>query len=168
MNLTILFSTTQIPAAKIIEKITKSKASHVAIAFDDYTLGCRVVMQAWWNGFEIITMEQWDKENIKLAEFAIPHYDFDLAIRKLATRLGTKYDYVGFFYAGLDAILQKVFNTGIKIIPPRTANKLICSEAAVELLKEAGIEDVQHLGFETVDPGDLLDIARKSPNFFEV
>ena len=71
MDLTILFSTTKIPAAKIIQKVTKSKASHVAIAFDDFTLGCRVVMQAWWNGFEIITIEQWNKENIKLAEFAM-------------------------------------------------------------------------------------------------
>lgn len=165
-NVTILFSSFKTSfVSKLIQIITSSPVSHVAIAFYDGTLDQRLVLESWWFGFRIVNYKHWVNMNRKVGEFSLPKYNFCEALQELAKNIGTKYEYKTFLFAGLDALLVR---WGIQLKPGQTPNKYICSEAALRLLKLAGVPSVMHLENEATDPGELYRIAKSSTDFVEI
>jgi len=166
LDVSILFSAPKVPMmSRVISKITNSKTSHTAISFFDSSLNQRLVLEAWWFGFRVITYEHWLKVNRKVAEFKLPSYDFSSALEELASNIGTDYEYKTFFWAGLDALLSRV---GVQLKPVQTPDKYICSEAVLRLLKMAGVPAVSRLENEATDPGEIYEIAKNNPDFVEV
>jgi hypothetical protein len=166
LDVSILFSAPKVPLmSEVISKVTNSRTSHTAISFFDASLGQRLVLEAWWFGFRVITYKHWLEVNRKVAEYKLPKYNFSEALGALATNIGTKYEYKTFFWAGLDALLSRV---GVQLKPVQTPNKYICSEAVLRLLKDVGVPSVQHLENEATDPGELYEIAKSDPDFVEV
>ena len=165
-GVTILFSSFKGSfISKIIQSITSSSVSHVAIGFYDSTLDQHLVLESWWFGFRITHYDQWIKTNCKVAEFFLPKYNFNNALRELARNIGTKYEYKTFILAGLDSLLSRI---GIQLKPVQTPNKYICSEAVLRLLKSANVPSVMHLENEATDPGELYRIAQCDPDFVEI
>lgn len=166
LDISILFSAPKVlMMSKVISKITNSKTSHTAISFFDSSLGQRLVLEAWWFGFRVITYNHWLKVNRKIAEFKLPSYDFSFALEELASNIGSEYEYKTFFWAGLDALLSRI---GVQLKPTQTPNKYICSEAVLRLLKGAEVPSVDHLENEATDPGELYNIAKNDPDFVEI
>lgn len=167
LNVTIGFSTTNKVSSGIIRWLTQSPCSHAWFAFDDDTLGMRMVMQAEWWGYEIRPWPRWIKENKLIAEFE-PTCDklhMTKAVRAMARELGTRYDFGSAAWVGIKGWLRRWIQSGLTLRPSRTPHQLMCSEAVVRLLGHAGLLLPRGLDPELVSPGDLLSTLKGSSRF---
>lgn len=167
INITVGFSTSNAIVSKLIRWITRSKVSHAWIAYDDQTLGMRMVMQAEAWGFEVRPLKRWVKENKLVAEFVPVGDDLHSSFHYIAKKLGTKYDYKSALLTGLKFWVNRWF----KIIKSRSfkaPNKLMCSEAVVRFLQHGGYKTVDGLDPELTSPGELLKLISKSEEFILV
>lgn len=147
-GVTIGFSTTNKLLSRMIRFVTRSPCSHAWIAYWDETLQSRMVMQAEAWGFEVRPWIRWERQNTLVAEFQ-PGRPLDIV--KLATLLGTRYDYRAAFLVGL----ARLFGRAVKGIY-KDPVKLMCSEAVVRTLQWAHYRCAADLDPETTSPGALL------------
>ena len=168
LGVTIGFSTTGKWMSAAIRWITGAKVSHAWIAYDDYTLGLRMVMQAEAWGFEVRPWKRWRRENKLVAEFRLIDLPSLRALQHIAALIGAEYDYASAIWSGLCAWFRRWSKSKFSLRPSRSPRKLMCSESVIRFLKEAGSGAVQELDEETTSPGELLDIVRKSTEFVPV
>lgn len=168
LDITIGFSTTNKWISRIIRWITRGKVSHAWIAYDDFTLGLRMVMQAEAWAFEVRPWQRWIKENKWVAEFKLIDGSQHAALRKRARDLGQKYDWMSGFWVGVSSWFKRWLKAGFSFRPSRTPKRLMCSEAVVRFLKDAGCASVEGLDEELTSPAELYDTVRCSANFLPV
>ena len=164
LDVTVGFSTTNAWLSRLIRWITRGKVSHAWLAYNDQTLGLRMVMQAEAWAFELRPWHRWTQENTWVAEFRILGGDQLLALQLRAKDIGLKYDYVAGLWVGIAAWFKRWLKTGLSFRPSRTPKKLMCSEAIVRFLKEAQHTCAEDLDEELTSPVELYDILRASPN----
>lgn len=150
-NVTIGFSTTNNWLSAIIRWVTRSPCSHAWLAFDDQTMGTRLVMQAEAWGFEVRPWDRWRRENKLVAEFRPIGPVLDNSLKWIATYLGSRYDYRAAFLAGLWRWLGRGLRG--KFNDP---TKLMCSEGVVRFLQHAGYQSVADFDPEITSPARLL------------
>lgn len=167
LDITIGFSTTNKFLSRTIRWITRAPCSHAWFAFDDATLGIRLVMQAEWWGYEVRPWTRWLKENRLVAEFDPVDLEFAPAVQAMAQELGTRYDWGSAAWVGVKGWVRRWFHSGLTVRPSRTPHQLMCSEAVVRLLMHAGYQFAPGLDPELVSPGDLLGILQKSAQFLQ-
>jgi hypothetical protein len=158
--ITVGFSTTKKFMSKLIRWITRSPVSHAWIAFDDETLGMRMVMQAETWGYEIRPWNRWCKENVLVAEFSIVCPRVPESLRWIATFLGTRYDYRAAILSGIWRWVKRWFK-GRCLNDP---TKLMCSEGVIRMLQDAECAAVLDLDPDATNPKVLLGrvlLARK-------
>ena len=155
-NITIGFSTTKLFVSRFIRRITGSSCSHAFIAFNDASLKMRMVMQAESWGYELRPWNRWQRGNILVAEFRPTGPKLDDALRKLARRLGTKFDYRSFVIIGIKSIFTSWYRNRFSLSPERDPWKLTCSEAVIRFLNFGRYRTVRDLDPETTSPGELL------------
>lgn len=162
------FSTTNKLISRAIRWVTRAPCSHAWVAFDDQTLGMRLVMQAEWWGYEVRPWKRWQQENKLVAEYWPVGPDLGPALRKLAVELGTKYDYSSAFWTGLKGWFKRLFKASWSLRPSRTPHQLMCSEAVTRLLLDGGYDFAPGVDPEMVSPGDLLIKVSKSSEFRKI
>lgn len=167
LNVTVGFSTTNKLTSRIIRWATRSPCSHAWFAFDDETLGMRMVMQAEWWGYEVRPWKRWRGDNILVAEFEPAELELGPSVKFMAQELGTRYDYGAAAWVGVKGWVQRWFHSRLSVRPSRTPHQLMCSEAVVRLLMHAGYQFSPGLDPELVSPGDLLGILQKSAQFLQ-
>lgn len=163
--ITIGFSTTNKLVSRAIRLITRAPCSHAWISFADATLGFRMVMQAEWWGYEIRPWARWAAENKLVAEFEPRGPALLPALRKLARDLGSKYDFISAMWAGIAAWFSRWRKARLSIRPSRTPHQLMCSEAVVRFLINAGFDFPPGVDPELVSPGDLMRHVSSSSQF---
>lgn len=168
LGITIGFSTTNKLISRIIRLITRGKMSHAWIAYDDFTLGLRMVMQAESWAFEVRPWQRWVKENKWVAEYRMINGRQHAALRRRARDLGAKYDWMSGLLAGVKAWFQRWMKSGFSFRPSRTPKRLMCSEAVTRFLKDAGCQCVKELDEELTSPVELFDTVRCSSEFTPV
>ena len=168
LNVTLLFSTGRDFISSAIRRITRSPCSHVAIAYDDCTFGRRCVMQSWWWGFELRTLDHWNKDNVKVAEYRLPEVDLSSHLIKLSAALGSDYEYSRIAFIALKIWLKRWMGLRFTLSPDRTPWKMICSEAVTRMLQYAEVGPTKDLNPELTSPADLLNIARGNKGVFEL
>jgi len=168
LGITVGFSTTNKWISRIIRWITGGKMSHAWIAYDDFTLGLRMVMQAEAWAFEVRPWQRWIKENKWVAEFRMIGGRQHVALRKRARDLGAKYDWASGLCVGISAWFKRWIKSGFSFRPSRTPKRLMCSEAVVRFLKDAGCHSVSDLDEELTSPAELYDVVRSSNDFMPV
>lgn len=168
LGITIGFSTTNKLISRIIRWITRGKVSHSWVAYDDFTLGLRMVLQAEAWGFEVRPWARWCRENIWVAEFRLINGAQHSALRKRAREIGEKYDYKSAIVAGVISWFRRWVRAKFSFRSHRTPGKLMCSEAVVRFLKDAGCQAVRNLDEELTSPAELYDIVRCSTEFTAV
>ena len=166
-NITVGFSTTRLKISGLIRWITGSSCSHTFIAFDDQTLKMRMVMQAESWGYELRPWNRWQRGNVLVAEFRPAGPRLDEALRALARRLGTKFDYRSFLIIGIKSIFASWYRNRFSLSPERDPWKLTCSEAVVRFLKHGRYAAVAGLDPETTSPGELLRAIIQNPKEFK-
>lgn len=155
-NISIGFSTTRLLMSRIIRWATRSSCSHAFIAFDDRALNMRMVMQAESWGYELRPWDRWIRHNTLVAEFRPIGPSLDDALREIAKRLGTKFDYRSAFIIGLKSLAQSWSRNRYTLNLNQSPWKLTCSEAVVRFLKHGGYDSVRQSDPETTSPGSLL------------
>jgi len=155
-NITIGFSTTRLLSSRIIRWATRSSCSHAFIAFDDRSLNMRMVMQAESWGFELRPWDRWIRHNTLVAEFRPAGPSLEGALKVIARRLGTKFDYRSAFIIGLKSLVQSWSRNRYTLNLNHSPWKLTCSEAVVRFLKHGGYAAVKKSDPETMSPGELL------------
>lgn len=168
LDVTVGFSTTNKWISRIIRWVTRGKVSHAWIAYDDYTLGLRMVMQAEAWAFEVRPWQRWIKENKWVAEFKLLGQSPHAALKKRAQDLGQKYDWMSGFWVGVAAWFKRWLKARFSFRPSRTPKRLMCSEAVVRFLKDAGCASTASLDEELTSPAELYDIVRCSDEFLAV
>jgi hypothetical protein len=168
LDITVGFSTTNKFLSRVIRWITRGKVSHSWIAYDDFTLGLRMVMQAEAWAFEVRPWQRWIKENKWMAEFRMIDGSQHSALRRRARDLGSKYDWKSGLLVGISAWFKRWWKSRFRLHPDRTPKKLMCSEAVVRFLKDAGCKCVRELDEELTSPVELYDIVRCSTEFTAV
>jgi len=163
MNITIGFTTSNDVVSKTIRWVTKSECSHALIEFDVESLSVRLILQAFWTGFEIRPKWRWDQKNKTVATFKPVGPDVEGAfVNMLEAHVGSFYDYKAALFVGLRDIFGRWFRG--KFQSPK---KLMCSESVVRMLLDAGYKSVKNLDPETTSPGDLLKVLRENPQEFK-
>ena len=165
LGITIGFSTTTRLISRIIRWITGGTVSHAWIAYDDVTLGLRMVMQAEAWSFEVRPWQRWIGENKLIAEFHMMGGMPVSALRKRACDLGMKYDWRSGFWSGVSSWFRKWTKAGFGFRPSSTPGKLMCSEAVIRFLRDAGCPCVAGVDEETTSPAELFNIVRCSSEF---
>ena len=95
LNATIGFSTTNLAISGAIRAITHSPVSHVWLAFDDASLGVKLVLQAETTSVQLLPWETWKGRNLLKAELSLDGPDPDEAIRwAVRAFVGAPYDWV--------------------------------------------------------------------------
>lgn len=168
LGITIGFSTTNRFISRIIRWITRGKVSHAWIAYDDFTLGLRMVMQAEAWAFEVRPWQRWIQENKWVAEFRFIDGSQHAALRKRARDIGAKYDWAAGLFAGVASWFKRWLKSGFSFRPSRTPKKLMCSEAVTRFLKDAGCRCVLEMDEELTSPAELFDTVRCSTEFTAV
>jgi len=151
VGITVGFSTTNKWISRVIRWVMRSPCSHAWLAYDDPTLGMRLVMQAESWGYELRPWLRWRKENILVAEFVPTGPNLDESLKWIATFLGARYDYKAAILSGLwrwfGRAIRGKFNN---------PDKLMCSEGVVRFLQHANYRTVRNLDPETTNPKRLL------------
>jgi hypothetical protein len=167
-GITIGFATTNKLISRAIRWITRGKVSHAWIAYDDFTLGLRMVLQAESWGFEVRPWFRWALENKWVAEFRFTDGAQHAALRRLARSIGLRYDWLSGFWVGLSAWFKRWWKARLPFRLDRTPRRLMCSEAVVRFLKDAGCRCAADLDEEVTSPAELYDIVRCSTEFTAV
>ena len=151
------FSTTKGVLSRIIRWFTKSRASHAWLLYHDSDWDLDMVMEATEGGFKLTAFERFLSENVIVKVFD-PKYPIDSGVKKLASKLGEGYDYLGLFGMLIHIIggwLKKTWKN-----PWASSDKMFCSEAVAEALKLA-----EYPGFllnpSDTEPEDLLSFFEK-------
>lgn len=165
VDVTVGFSTTNKWISRIIRWLTRGKVSHAWLAYNDLTLGLRMVMQAEAWGFEARPWQRWVRENKWVAEFRLLGGDQIAALQARARDLGAKYDWAAGFWVGLSSWFKRWLRARFSFRPSRTPARLMCSEAVVRFLKESNCGCVQGLDEELTSPAELYDVVRSSAEF---
>jgi len=162
--ITVGFSTTGKFMSRVIRWVTGARCSHAWISFYDETLEMKMVMQAEWWGYEIRPWHRWISENILVAEFETD-LDMSAPLRSMAKSIGKRYDWFSAGLSGIKRWVSKWISSKFTLRPSRTPKKLMCSEAVVRFLQEAGSPYVTDIDPETTSPGDLFKIIGKASAF---
>lgn len=162
-NITVGFSTTNKWMSAVIRWLTRAPCSHAWLAFDDKTLGMRLVMQAEAWGFEVRTWERWKRENKLVAEFRPIGAPLDISLKWIATYLGSRYDYTAAFLVGLWRWLGRGLRG--KFNDP---TKLMCSEGVIRFLQHAGYASVADFDPEITSPARLMERCYRFNEEFEL
>lgn len=165
VDVTIGFSTTNKVISRIIRWLTRGTVSHAWIAYNDMTLGLRMVMQAEAWGFEVRPWQRWTRENRWVGEFRLLGGEQIVALQNRARDLGAKYDWVAGLWVGVSSWFKRWLRSGLSFRPSRTPKRLMCSEAVVRFLREADCGCVKELDEELTSPAELYDIVRSSSEF---
>jgi hypothetical protein len=153
LNVTIGFSTTNRLMSRLIRWVTGGKVSHTWIALDIEPLGQRFVMQAEWHGYELRPISRWRRENIWVAEFTPLGAPLELPVRRRARSLGCRYDVIAAFFSGIWTWLKSL---GVAVRIRSTPRRLMCAEAVIRTLQDAGYKSVEGMGPELTTPAELL------------
>lgn len=165
---TIVFSTSRDWVSRAIRWITRSPCSHVALIYDDCTFDIRCVMQSWWSGFELRTLQQWNQGNRVVAEYKVLNHDVNDSVKKLARHLGEGYEFGHIPLLAIKSWMEKWMKLKFSIRPSRTPKKMICSEAITRFLQWSNVEAVKELDPEITSPADLLCVVSRSDEFQKV
>lgn len=162
LKVSIGFSTTTKIRSRIIRWFTRSKVSHAWVAFYDDCLDTRVVLQAETWGYELRPWNRWKKENILIAEY-LPLKDADGGIPKLATHLGSAYDWKAVFLTGLANLVKRWWRK--KTHDPR---RLMCSESVLLFLSYCNFSTGCNLDPELTSPSTLMETIDASTEFEKI
>jgi hypothetical protein len=157
LNITVGFSTTRLLTSRLIRWATRSSCSHAFIAFDDRALRMRMVMQAASWGYELRPWKRWIRENLLVAEFAPQGPRLDEALRLIADRLGSRFDFKSALRTGIKGKFDLWHKSRFSLNLNRSPWKLTCSEAVVRFLKFGKYGTADNLDPETTSPGELLE-----------
>jgi hypothetical protein len=164
VNATAGYSTTNKWISAAIRFITRGKVSHAWVAFDDATLGIRMVLQAEWFGYYPIPWERWKTQNKLIAQYR-PKVDPERqakAIRVMAEKIGLKYDWEGGFWVAIAAWFKKWMKSKFTFRPSRSPGKLMCAESQVYFFVELGIDFSKDLDEEVTSPVELMELSKTS------
>lgn len=162
-NVTIGFSTTRKWISAVIRWVTGSPVSHAWIAFDDPSIGLRMVLQAEAWGVELRPWDRWSKENVARAELTV---GYELAPIKLVDlikgALGARYDWKSAGLVGVARWVRRWVASRFSLRVSRTPGRLMCAEVVAVYLdmlgwKHAGID------VELTSPIELYEMALTDP-----
>lgn len=161
MNLTIVFTRGDAWWSKVIMWFTRSKMSHVAIAYDDQTFGLRMTIGATEKGS--IDRIPWDKfagGTKIMAEFTTTGPPLNDALKQLILRYtGRPYDFGAAGAVGIKNRFRRIWSyLGVwlreKLTDPK---KLICTELVVRLLGAGNYTALVGLDPELARARDIFD-----------
>ena len=163
-GITVGFSTTNKLMSRFIRWITQGKVSHAWIAYDDATLGMRMVMQAEAWGFEVRPWKKWLTQNKWVAEYTLvcPVVVLTKSLKKLAELLGTHYDYKSAALVGIINWFKRLSKSKFKQSP----KKLMCAEAVVRFLQWSNFSSTINLNPEITSPAELFGVIGTDINNF--
>lgn len=163
--ITVGFSTTGKLLSRLIRLVTRGKVSHAWVAFDDEFLRIRFVAQAESWGYEVRPWRRWLRENRRVAEFSLPCVSPDRlrrALLRLARRLGAPYDWESAGLSGLFRWFRILLRGRLRATPRR----MMCSEAVVTFLQDAGVSVAADMDPERTTPAELYEAALANPEHF--
>jgi len=168
LDVSIGFSTTNKWFSAVIRWITRGAVSHAWIAYNDHTLGLRMVLQAEAWCVELRPWQRWLKENKWVSEFRLINRNPLVALQNRAHDIGAKYDWKAGFWTGLASWVKRWIKVRFTFRPSRSPKRLMCSEVVVRFLKDLNVACVKELDEETTSPAELLDSVRCSMDFVPV
>lgn len=159
------FSTTNRLMSRVIRFATRGKVSHAWVAFDDPYLKLKFVAQAESWGYELRPWRRWLRENTLVAQF-VPRASvtvMERALLRLVKRVGTPYDWRAALISGLFRWFKLAIHGRFR----GSARRLMCSEAVVDFLKDAGLPLAADLDSERVTPAELFERMMQHPEQFK-
>lgn len=158
-NINICFSSANDPIAKVIKWATKSKVSHCFISFYSPVFGTTMVMEAYWTGFRLLPISQWNVgEVVECFTLTVPEEKQVEALRKQKDYLETEYDYLSILPLLLRRVKSRFKN------PFDSPEKLICSESVAKFLNDCGVAKIDNPSSWT--PGDLYRFIKSNKELF--
>lgn len=162
-GLSLAFTTGRDPVSWLIRLLTRSRCSHVAVAFDLYEMP--VLVHAAVGGVRVLPRWKWFRLNKLVAEYRI-RADLRDNMPFALSCIGTDYDYPGLL-GFVPVLLWRWLGKKIKN-PFASPRALVCSEFALQLDPNGkNIPEWRGLDPEATEPGDLLEICEKSVISFE-
>ena len=158
VNVKIGFSSGSRLSSRIIKFFTRSHISHAFLIIEDSFLGSDMVMEATPGGFRLITLSQFARTHDIVAVFDIPH-SLEKGVRKSASWLGRKYDYLGVFGTAF-VLLGRWMK--LKWANPFNTKAIYCSEAIVYILQVSNYPGALELDPASTTPADLYSFLKKS------
>jgi hypothetical protein len=156
----------------IIRLVTRSRASHAFLIFDDPVLSVRLVLEAHSTGYRLVGLDEFVVKN-RIVALASSNEQAPAGVQRLGDAidaglhatgiwLGARYDFKGLFGIFL-ALLRGLLSRRRFKNPFRSARSLFCSEAVVRTLQAGGHPAVASLDADSVGPQDLIDLFAKDP-----
>lgn len=140
----------------LIRKLTRSEASHAWILLDETYFGTQMVLESVGiGGFRLVTYDLFKKQKNRVIALVDPGVDLEPGVHEAAQWLGTSYDHLGFFGAGIAVLGRWIYRRWHN--PFRSASSQFCSEAVVRILQTSHCPGADSLDPETTTPQDLLD-----------
>lgn len=143
--------------SNLIRVFTKGKFSHAFLAYDDPVVGCKMVMEAQWDGFHVKKLSKSPSSGGDMLLLQ-PKHDISNLPKVCSNWLGDPYDYTGFLGA-IPVMISRFFNKKSKNMLSDAKAKF-CSEAIALGLQEIKYPGADKLIPDQTTPQDLL-------NFFE-
>lgn len=156
-NIVLGFSTPKIwnPISWLVRLLTRSKASHVWVAYYDPILGIDVVVEAHEFGFRMIRYDRFIVLNNIVAIFRLPYTPPEV-MSNMSRWLGSTYDFLGLIGLGAVKLAAMI---GLKHLrnPFKSADAVFCSESIVRTLKSLDSDRYRDLDENNTTPQDLLE-----------
>jgi hypothetical protein len=150
------FSNSKTLISRVICWLTNSKVSHTFLILEQpngWPIKVPIVMEAAWDGFRMISLEQFQKTN-NIPYIIEPVVPLDKGVEAAEHWLGEPYAYytlIGMLWVLLGRFLRRTWRN-----PFNNPKSLMCSEAVVVVLQESGYPGADKLDPASVSPGDLL------------
>lgn len=151
--ITVGFSTHPGLLSRLIRFVTRSRASHAWIVFDDRHFRVRFVLESTGKGFHLIPFERWGRSNAVVRTFDLP-YPLEDGLAAVAGYLGESYDVGGL--VGMVVVLAGRWLRRRWRNPLASSRTVFCSEAVTRILVGAGVPGAEELDPEATSPEDLL------------
>lgn len=148
----------------LIQKVTRSRASHVLIRTP--VLGCDCFIHATVGGVKITPAARYMRGREVVAEFRIMR-KLDSGITHAMSHVGARYDYAGILGFLWVVLAWRLFRKRIKN-PLASPTGVVCSEFVLELNHGKQIPEWLGLDPERTHPQHLLEIAERGGSFVRV
>lgn len=147
------FSSSNDWLSKLIRVFTRGKVSHAFLAYDDPVIGCKMVMEAQWDGFHLKKLSKSPSSSGEMILIQ-PKHDISQLPKICSDWLGDPYDYSGFLGA-IPVMISRFYNKKSKNMISDAKAKF-CSEAISLGLQKINYPGSDKLIPDQTTPQDLL------------
>jgi hypothetical protein len=148
------------PLSRLIRWLTKSKASHAWLLFDDTFFGLRMVMEATEVGFRILPFSNFQAEGNDIVAIVQPAAPLEDGVMAAGQWLGESYDFAGLLgtsFVLLGRWLRRKWKN-----PLASPHAMFCSEAVVRVIQAAKYPGSEALVPASTTPQDLLNFFSRT------